>query len=298
MPTFPQWEATVLDHCYESVDYVSLHSTTRTTTTTCRRFLAASVGMDRYIRTVIATCDYVKAKRRQQDDHDLSFDEWNVWFHSRGGRREAGRPGRSALRCWRTSTRSRTRWWWARLLITLLRHADRVKIACLAQLVNVIAPIMTRNGGPAWRQTIYWPFYYASRHGRGTSMKVRVDVPSYECGDLGPVPYLDASAVVAEDRRSLSLFLVNRSREGMDLDLRAAGLEPATPIDQVELRHDDLKATNTAAAPDRVAPRKVAILGRAPARAPQPQPREVRGAGPSGMRGRSGCRSRSPEQRD
>ena len=55
------------------------------------------------------------------------------------------------------------------MLITLLKHADRVKIACLAQLVNVIAPIMTRQGGGAWRQTIFYPFMHASNYGRGGS---------------------------------------------------------------------------------------------------------------------------------
>ena len=145
------------------------------------------------------------------------------------------------------------------LLNTLLRHADRVKIACLAQLVNVIAPIMTENGGAAWRQTIYWPFLYASKYGRGTSMeRARSTSPSYENASFGDVPYLDASAVARRGRRSLSLFCVNRSREAMELDLRAAGFDVAGLVEHVELRHDDLKATNTAAAPDRVAP---AILG-------------------------------------
>ena len=260
MPTFPQWEATVLEHCYEAVDFISLHQYDKNHEDDLPRFLAASAGMDRFIEAVVATCDYVKAKKRSKKTMMLSFDEWNVWFHSEAAdaKQEPWKVGPPLLEDVYTMEDALVV---GCLLNSLIRHADRVKIACLAQLVNVIAPIMTQNGGAAWRQTIYWPFYYASRHGRGTSMKVRVEVPSYECGDLGAVPYLDASAVVAEDGRSLSLFLVNRSREVMDLDLKAAGLEAATPIEQVELRNDDLKATNTAAAPDRVAPRKVAISG-------------------------------------
>jgi alpha-L-arabinofuranosidase len=145
------------------------------------------------------------------------------------------------------------------LVNVLLRHADRVKIACLAQLVNVIAPIMTDDGGAAWRQTIYWPFLFASKHGRGTSMSLKIDSPFYENKDFGQVPYLDASAVLSEDGRSLSLFCVNRGKESMELDLKAAGLEGLVLAEHEELKHTDLKATNTAKAPDNVAPKSLAV---------------------------------------
>ena len=62
--------------------------------------------------------------------------------------------------------------------IALLNHADRVKCACLAQLVNVIAPIMTETGGPAWRQTIFWPFAQWSRYGRGRVLRAEVACPA------------------------------------------------------------------------------------------------------------------------
>jgi len=145
------------------------------------------------------------------------------------------------------------------ILNSLIRHADRVSVACLAQLVNVIAPIMTENGGAAWRQTIYWPFALASRHGRGTSMELRVDCPSYDNSTYGRVPCLDASAVLSEDGSYLSLFCVNRAQEAMELELRAAGLEGLRVVEIQELKHPDLKATNTAAAPDRVALRSLKV---------------------------------------
>jgi alpha-N-arabinofuranosidase len=258
MPTFPQWDATVLEHCYESVDYISLHQYHKNHEDDLPRFLSASVAMDRYIDSVVATCDYVKAKKRSRKPMMLSFDEWNVWFHSDedNEKRELWQAAPRLLEDVYTMEDALVV---GCLINSLLRHADRVKIACLAQLVNVIAPIMTENGGRAWRQTIYWPFYYASRHGRGVSMNVRIDAPSYECGDFGGVPYLDASAVLARDGSSLSIFCVNRSREVMELDLRAAGFEAISQVEHVELRHDDLKTTNTAAAPSRVEPRKLPV---------------------------------------
>jgi alpha-N-arabinofuranosidase len=258
MPTFPQWEATVLDHCYDSVDYLSLHHYFHNDENDLPTFLASSLGMDSFIDSVVATCDYVQAKKRSKKKMMLSFDEWNVWFHSREAdtKNEPWQVGPHLLEdvynfedalvvgC---------------LINSLLRHADRVKVACLAQLVNVIAPIMTDDGGSAWRQTIYWPFYYASRFGRGTSMDVKVGCPKYDNKEYGDVPFLDVSAILSEDNASLSLFCVNRAAEAMELDLKVAGLEALRPVERVELAGFDIKATNTAAAPDRVAPRNVAV---------------------------------------
>ena len=260
MPTFPQWEATVLEHCYDSVDYISLHQYNKNHEDDLPRFLAASLGMDRYIDSVVATCDFVKAKRRSQKTMMLAFDEWNVWFHSEAAdkKQEPWTVGPPLLEDVYTMEDALVV---GCLLNSLIRHADRVKIACLAQLVNVIAPIMTETHGAAWRQTIFWPFYYASKHGRGTSMNLRIKAPSYACADLGEVPYLDASAVVAADQSSLAIFCVNRSREVMEIDLSAVGFETARLVEHIELRHDNMKATNTAATPARVAPNDVPISG-------------------------------------
>jgi len=146
------------------------------------------------------------------------------------------------------------------LLNSLLRNADRVRIACMAQLVNVIAPIMTANGGGAWRQTIYWPFYYASRYGRGTVLDLRVEVPSYENATYGTVPYADAAAVWHEESGEIDLFVVNRSEtEALEIEARLGGFVGAGTAyalaEHVELRHDDVKAVNTEEKPDEVRPR-------------------------------------------
>jgi alpha-N-arabinofuranosidase len=258
MPTFPQWEATVLDHCYESVDYLSLHHYFQNPENNLENFLASSVGMDRFIEEVVATCDFVKAKKRSRKQMNLSFDEWNVWFHSADAdkKNEAWQVGPHLLEDVYTMEDALVV---GCLINVLLRHADRVKVACLAQLVNVIAPIMTDNGGSAWRQTIYWPFLFASKHGRGTSMNLKIDSPAYENKDFGQVPYLDASAVLSEDGCSLSLFCVNRGKESLELDLKTAGIEGLALAEHEELKHSDPKATNTAAAPDNVAPKRLAV---------------------------------------
>jgi alpha-N-arabinofuranosidase len=260
MPSFPQWEATVLEHCYDSVDYLSLHNYYKNHEDDLETFLGASVEMDSFIDSVIATCDFAKAKKRSKKRMMLSFDEWNVWFHSEEAdkKNEPWQVGPHLLEDVYTFEDALVV---GCLLNSLLRHADRVKVACLAQLVNVIAPIMTENGGPAWRQTIYWPFLYASKYGRGSSLGVRAEVPAYENKVHGEVPYLDASAVASEDGRGLALFCVNRAKEPMELELSAAGFDNPRLAERIELRHEDMKATNTAAAPDRVAPRSIAPGG-------------------------------------
>ena len=156
MPTYPQWEATVLDHCYDTVDYISLHNYFKNRDNDLPTFLGESLDMDRFIRTIIGTADFIKAKKRSRKTVNLSFDEWNVWFHSRQAD-EVVAPWTVGPHLLEDVYTFEDALVVGCCLITLLRHADRVRIACLAQLVNTIAPIMTENGGPAWRQTIFYP---------------------------------------------------------------------------------------------------------------------------------------------
>ena len=139
------------------------------------------------------------------------------------------------------------------MLITLLRHADRVKIACLAQLVNVIAPIMTSDTG-AWRQTIFYPYMHASVYGRGTVLNTVVKSPSYE-SKHGEAPFIDSVVTVDDENETLTIFAVNKNlKEDMELtcDLRQyAGYKV---VEHIVLTNDDLKAVNTEKKPNTVAP--------------------------------------------
>jgi alpha-N-arabinofuranosidase len=131
-----------------------------------------------------------------------------------------------------------------------------VKIACIAQLVNVIAPIMTEPGGAAWRQTIYWPFQFASKHGRGTALKLAVEVPTYDAAAADRVPWLDIAGVHDADGGWLTFFAVNR--HGIDTIEAEVALEgfAAKSVEHVLIRHNDLEARNTLAAPETVVPVK------------------------------------------
>ncbi|MFI8857962.1 alpha-N-arabinofuranosidase [Streptomyces prasinus] len=260
MPTFAAWEATVLTETYDLVDHISLHAYYEPHDGDLDSFLASAVDMESFIENVVATCDHVGAKLKSKKRINLSFDEWNVWYMTRWQERAADfaqEDWPEAPRLLEDNYSVTDAVVFGSLLIALLRHADRVKIACLAQLVNVIAPILTEPGGPAWRQTTFFPFAQASRHGRGEVLDVRVDSPTYETARYGTADLLHATAVRADDG-TVTVFAVNRSRtEPLPLEVALGGLGLTSVVEHTALADADPDARNTLAAPDRVVPHAV-----------------------------------------
>jgi alpha-N-arabinofuranosidase len=254
MKTFPQWEATVLEHTYDHVDYISVHQYYGNREDNLPEYLARSLDMEHFIKTVSATCDFVKAKKRSKKTVNLSFDEWNVWFHSNAAD--------AALDPWQIAPPQLEDHYTFEdallvglMLITMLRNADRVKMACLAQLVNVIAPIMTENGGGAWRQTIFYPFAQVSRFGRGVALKLNLASPTYASKDQGDVPFVDAIATMNPEDGSVTIFAVNRSTTepfGLQGDMRA--FDGYRVLQHAVMTDSDPKARNSMATPNAVVP--------------------------------------------
>jgi alpha-N-arabinofuranosidase len=258
MPTFGAWEATVLEHCYEHVDYVSLHSYYEERRGDRGSFLACAMDMDRMIDDVVATVDHVRARGRHRKRIQLSFDEWNVWYLSQRGREPAWEQAPRLLEDVYSTVDAVVV---GNLLISLLRHADRVRIGCLAQLVNVIAPIFTEPGGAAWRQTIYHPFALTSRYGRGTVLHTLIDTPHYNTSWFGDTPVLDAVAVRADESQEVTVFAVNRDQhEALPVHLDLRGFPGLRVAEHTALADADPEAVNTAADPDRVAPRQAGTV--------------------------------------
>ena len=243
MKTFGDWELTVLDHAYEHVDYLSLHQYYGNHQNNASDFLARSVHMDAFIKSVAAICDAVKAKKHSKKTLNLALDEWNVWFHSHNTVVEDWLTAPPILEDLYTFEDALVV---GCMLITLQNNSDRVKIACLAQLVNVIAPIMTENNGAAWVQTIFYPYMYSSVYGRGITLRSLTDSESYKTTDDLVAPYLESSVIHDPEGRRVTVFAVNRSlEEEMELDLDAQGFEGLKLNRHVELFSDDLKAENT-----------------------------------------------------
>ena len=256
MPTFGEWEYTMLNECYDNVDYVSLHRYYGNPHNDTPDFLASTMDLDAFIRSVAAICDAVKGRKHSKKQVNLSLDEWNVWYHSNQQDQELYKrePWGTALPLLEDVYNFEDALLVGLILITILKNADRVKVACMAQLVNVIAPIMTRPGGGAWAQTIYWPLMQASTLGRGVSLLPQLTCDKADTRHYTDVPVVDAAAVLREDG-SLVIFAVNRDLTApvrLACDLRAFG--PFTRATHSVLHHDDMKAVNTEAAPDTVRP--------------------------------------------
>lgn len=259
MPTFPQWEATTLEHNYDYVDYISLHQYYGNLNGDSSDYLGKSDDMDAFIRTVTSACDFVKAKKRSKKTINLSFDEWNVWFHSKSEEEDitTNHPWQVAPPLLEDHYNFEDALMVGLMMITLLKHADRVKIACLAQLVNVIAPIMTEPDGPAWRQTIYYPFLHASRYGRGVVLQPLVDGPGHETLEHGVVDDVVSVAVYNEEAEEVTIFAVNRNlNEDLELCADVRSFEDYRLEEQLVMVCDDLKAENSALG-EKVFPRSV-----------------------------------------
>ena len=250
MPTFPKWESTTLEYTYDVADYVSLHQYYGNEADDTADFLAKSDDMDEFIKTVIATCDYVKAKKRGKKNINLSFDEWNVWFHSKEKEADIRKndPWQIAPPMLEDIYTFEDALLVGLMLITLLKHADRVKMACLAQLVNVIAPIMTQQGGgTAWKQTIFYPFMHASKYGRGVVLRPVIHTPVHDTAQHENVTDIESVAVYNEEKEELTIFAVNRNiNEDIRVTADVRGLEGYQLKEHIVLENSDMKLCNGA----------------------------------------------------
>lgn len=255
--TFGEWERTVLTEAYDQVDYVSLHAYYQERGGDVAGFLASGVHMDRFIADVISACDHVRSAVRSEKRLMLSFDEWNVWYQETLD--EVGLP-----RDWEVAPHILEDTYTVAdavvvggLLISLLRHSDRVTAASLAQLVNVIAPIRTEPGGAAWKQTVFHPFSLTAGAARGQVLRTEVTGATHETAKYGDVTSVDAVATHDPDSGELAVFAVNRNPTEpvtLDLDLSAfpGGFDTGS---RWTLHEEDPHTRNTAEAPDRVRPR-------------------------------------------
>jgi alpha-N-arabinofuranosidase len=252
MATFPQWESTVLDHTYEHADYISLHTYYGNRSNDVENFLASSLNMDNYIESVIATCDYLKAKKRSKKTMNLSFDEWNVWYHNTTDNPAPWTEAPHLIEDIYTMADAIV---FGTMLISLLKHADRVKIACQAQLVNVIAPIMTEKGGKSWRQTIFYPYLHASVYGRGISLHTLTDSPKHDTKEYTDVPDLESVAVWNPENDEITIFAVNRSiSSSLLLECDCRSFEGYQIREHIVLESSEHQSSNTSENSSRVVP--------------------------------------------
>jgi alpha-N-arabinofuranosidase len=249
IPTYPEWDRIVLEHTYDYVDYLSLHRYYENYDND-EDFLSSFVDMDKFIKTICGTADYVKACKRSKKTMYLSFDEWNVWYQVR----QKPHNWQYAPSIIDDTYSLLDALVVGGLGITLINNSDRVRMACLAQLVNVIAPIVTVTGGPCFRQTIYWPFHDISKYGRGTAIISILECEKRETCH-GDVPLITAAVVHNEMENMLTVFALNtdkNNRRELSLDVRSFG--KIRFIEHKALFGENLSIVNSPNQPDAVYP--------------------------------------------
>ena len=256
MPTYPAWDRTVLEHTYDMVDYMSIHRYYENFGDD-DDFLASFFDMDEFIKTSCATCDYVKAVKRSKKTMYLSFDEWNVWYQQN----QESHPWQKAPRILEDHYSLLDALVVGGLAITLLNHSDRVKVACLAQLVNVIAPIFTEPGKGAYKQAIYYPFRDISVYGRGTVLTPVVRTENKVTKKYGEVPAVIFSTVYNEENNELSVFALNTSKTDIsETEIDLSSFEKSKMFYRTELCGSNLNAKNSLETPDAVCPSKAELI--------------------------------------
>ena len=202
--------------------------------------------MDAFIKEVAGICAQIKVEKGADKDIGLSFDEWNVWYHFK-------KQDQWPQKWIQARPIEEERYDFAdallvgSMLTTLINNADVVKIACLAQLVNTIAPIMTEPGGRSWVQTTYYPFLSASQYGRGTALKADVVSPVYDCATGSDIPFIDCAAVINEQGDELTFFMINKNQErDISCHINLSGFPSRELIEWVRLGGYAPDAVNTA----------------------------------------------------
>jgi alpha-N-arabinofuranosidase len=259
MPTFPQWEETVLDWTYDIVDYISSHIYLRDEMG-IQDLVVQSVEMGEQIRAVIAACDLVQARKRSRKTMMISFDEWNVWYHSRESDKELLRdnPWQAAPSITEEAYTVADAIAVGSMILTLLQHADRVRIACIAQVVNALAPLMTETGGRMWKQTTWYPFEHASRFGRGELIFSSGSGPQIDTPRYGAQPAVQSVVIRDPETRFVTIFAINRS-VGVVIPLTLTLITEQSMYfaEGIRLHAEDPFFVNHADDPERVLPQPI-----------------------------------------
>ncbi len=246
MKTYMEWDRVVLEYLGEMADYISLHRYVGNPNNDTADFLAVTNSIDQQIEEMDAVCRFVQAKNRSPKRAYLCFDEWNVWYKNM----QMDGEGKFAPHLIEEVYNLEDALVAAGFLNSFIRHADVVKIANIAQIVNVIAPILTR-GDEMLKQSIYYPLeMYASRR-NGAALQVRTSGPQYTSKSYGAVPVIDSSAIL--DGAALHIFASNRSQtEAAEIQVNLTDRQITGLLNAELLTGPDPKAANTYEQPDTV----------------------------------------------
>jgi len=253
MPTYPDWDRLVLETCWEHVDYLALHYYATNYDNDTASYLALSAQFESHLDTLAGLLRYVKAKLRSNHNVKLSWDEWNVWYKDRSGRGGWTEAPHLSEEIYNLEDALVVAQW----MSVFLRRCDVLDIACLAQIVNTISPLLTTND-QLLRQTTFYPFVLFSNHAAGQSLQPLTTAPQSDTKLFGPMPLLDVSASYDQANDRGAVFIVNRSQsEAVTTELGWQGATPAQVAQAYQLSGTDPKAINTFAQPNTIVPKQL-----------------------------------------
>ena len=253
--TYPEWDRMILETLYDYVEYISLH---RYYEYECdiNNFLGSFFDLDDYINTIKATADYVKARNRSKKIMYLSLDEWNVW-NIKNMQLKRWQKAPSIAEDSYTLLDALVV---GGMLCTILNNADRIKIACLAQLVNALSPIHTEKGGGVLKHTTFYPFMQVSKYGKGAVIKNLMSCDSFTTDKYGELPTIHSSTAYDIENNNLTFFSLNYDQKNdIELKLYMNEFGSLEIIEHWVMDSNDLFASNTFKEPSKVIPRLTPI---------------------------------------
>lgn len=255
MPTYPEWDRTALEVAWEHVNYHSMHYYAANFSHDTASYLALSADLETSVDTLTGVLRYVKAKRRSKHDVYLSWDEWNVWYKDRSSDGNWTEAPRLSEEVYNLEDALVVAQW----MNVFLRKCDVLKIACLAQIVNVISPITTTRDG-LLKQTTYYPIMLFSRMASGNALDVAVKAPLIETREYGAVPVLDVASSHDLETGTNALFIVNRNQtDSVTVDLCWQALTPTRVKSAYQIAGTDPKAVNSFENPECVVARTIKV---------------------------------------
>ncbi|HEY1216955.1 MAG TPA: alpha-L-arabinofuranosidase C-terminal domain-containing protein, partial [Bryobacteraceae bacterium] len=217
-------------------DYLSLHLYVGNKENNFEEFMASSFQLQELTKTAEGLIRAALLDAPPNKKLYIAWDEWNVWYRERGQGKETGRHILEEHYNLEDALVIAT------FLNTFLNNAHIVKIANLAQLVNVIAPIFTNDKG-LFLQTIYYPLQLFANNSKGNALELSIESPTYTSKKWGAVPYLDVSA--ADDNGSLVLNVVNRHRtEAVEAEFEPQDAQFSDSFEVAEVNGPDIKSEN------------------------------------------------------
>lgn len=247
MKSYPEWDLKVLEATYDVADYLALHQYYAGQDKGTKEFLAQTVDMEEYIKTIRSAAQVIKQKKRSSKDIKFSVDEWGVWATPGNTVNEEidKEPWKIAPAISEQIYTLEDALLFAGMQMVILRNADVIKIACQSLLTNVSACIMTEKNGGLWLQTIYYPFYYFANYARGVVLNAVAEGPCYDSEEYGDVSYVDNIVIWNDKNGELAVFAVNRDeKQKREVEVNVYEFELKKIIQSVSMTAEDKKMTN------------------------------------------------------